>query len=80
LVTGQIMHLSHNYAQAPEPVQQPAAKCTVGSIITDQDCPPPPPPPFRQCLQVLPLFLGSAWRNWWGQSASWPGLQVLRPI
>lgn len=41
LVSGQIMHLSDSYAQAPEAVQQPAAECTVGSIITDQECPPP---------------------------------------
>jgi hypothetical protein len=60
LVTGQIMHLSHNYTQAPEPVQQPAAKCTADSIITDQECPPPPPPPrFNRVFRSYPSFSGA---------------------
>ena len=42
LVSGQIMHLSHNSAQAPEPVRQLAALSIAESIITDQECPPPP--------------------------------------
>ena len=55
LVTGQIMHLSHNYTQAPEPVQQPAAVCTVDSIITDQEC----PPRFASVFRSYPSFSGA---------------------